>query len=41
MQQEGVEVVIRALDAGAYEAWRRSTKQADSSAMRTQFVAME
>lgn len=41
MQQEGVEVVIRALDAGAYEAWRRSTKQTDSPAMRAQFVAME
>lgn len=41
MQQEGVEVVIRALDASAYEAWRRSTKQSDSPAMRAQFVAME
>ncbi len=41
MQQEGVEVEIRALDAGAYEAWRRGTKQDDTPALRAQFVVME
>jgi len=40
MQQEGIEVEIHSFDARAYEAWRRDAKQADSPALRAQFVAM-
>lgn len=36
-----VEIEARMLDAGAYEAWRRSTNQQDSSSLRAQFVALE
>lgn len=36
-----VEIEARMLDAGAYEAWKRSTNQQDSPRLRMQFVAMD
>jgi transcriptional regulator with XRE-family HTH domain len=36
-----LEIEARVLDAGAYEAWRRSINQEDSLRLRMQFVAMD
>jgi transcriptional regulator with XRE-family HTH domain len=40
MASDGVEVIMRTLDAPAYEAWRRGTQQEDSAALRAQYVSM-
>ncbi|MDR2837770.1 MAG: DUF1870 family protein [Azonexus sp.] len=41
LKKDDVEVVIRWFDASAYEAWRRTTHQTDSAALRAQFIGME
>jgi transcriptional regulator with XRE-family HTH domain len=41
LEPDGVAVDVHMLDAAAYEAWRRSTRQPDSPALRSTFVVLE